>query len=69
MKYSRYSLRMSSARMISTIEYDFTNLVEMQESSCLRNKDKNLFGTKVGKSFEWMTYGEFGQQVGCGHLF
>lgn len=63
LRRSHHGLRLSSARMISSIDYDFTNLIEMQENSCKTNKDRNLFGTKKGKTFEWMTFGEFGKQV------
>ena len=37
----------------------FTSLVDLCEKSCARFADGPLFGTKVGDSWEWITYGEF----------
>jgi hypothetical protein len=50
--------------------YNFENLVEMQESKCLEFKDRKLFGTKHGKEFSWMTFGEFATEVDkCRSIF
>jgi hypothetical protein len=43
--------------------YDFENLVEMQEKSCREFQNRKLFGTKIGKEFSWMTFGEFATEV------
>ena len=47
---------------------ELTNLVALQRESCEVHKDRRLFGTmKIAedgkKSYEWMTYGEFGREV------
>lgn len=41
----------------------FTSLVDLCEKSCARFADGPLFGTKVGGSWQWITYGEFGRLV------
>ncbi|MBF0236317.1 MAG: long-chain fatty acid--CoA ligase [SAR324 cluster bacterium] len=41
----------------------YKNLVDMQEKSCATFKDRELLGTKNGKLYEWITYGEFAQMV------
>ncbi|MGK5090471.1 long-chain fatty acid--CoA ligase [Deltaproteobacteria bacterium TL4] len=41
----------------------FKNLVDMQERSCRTFKERNLFGTKGPKGYEWITYGEFAEHV------
>lgn len=41
----------------------FENLVQTYRSSCETYADRNLFGTKRGGSWEWMTYREFGGLV------
>jgi hypothetical protein len=76
--FSRYaaaiSTKKSLARALSSLPatsggtgavlYDFENLVEMQEKSCREFRDRKLFGTKIGKEFSWMTFGEFATEVG-----
>ncbi len=41
----------------------FKNLVELYESSVEQYAGRELFGTKVGNVWRWMTYGEFGRAV------
>ena len=41
----------------------FKNLVELYESSVEHYAGRELFGTKVGNVWRWMTYGEFGRAV------
>jgi long-chain acyl-CoA synthetase len=41
----------------------YNTLVEIYEQSVGRFADQPLFGTKRGGTWEWMTYGEFGQKV------
>jgi long-chain acyl-CoA synthetase len=41
----------------------YANLVELVESSVESYAGRELFGTKVGTVWRWMTYGEFGKQV------
>lgn len=41
----------------------FSNLVEMQECSCKEFPNKEVFGTKINGTYQWITYGEFGKQV------
>lgn len=43
--------------------YNISNLVEMQISSCKINKDCNFLGTKKGSNFEFIKFGEFAEQV------
>jgi long-subunit acyl-CoA synthetase (AMP-forming) len=43
--------------------YDFTNLVDMQITSCKNNAKSNFLGTKVGDKFEYITFEEFANQV------
>ncbi|MFB6265191.1 MAG: long-chain fatty acid--CoA ligase [Bradymonadaceae bacterium] len=42
---------------------DYENLVELLERSLDLYEDNRLFGVKREGEYEWMTYGEFGQQV------
>ena len=39
------------------------NVVMMQHHASIEYKDRELFGTRVGSKYEWMTYAEFGKQV------
>ncbi|MGZ3417863.1 MAG: AMP-dependent synthetase/ligase [Polyangiales bacterium] len=41
----------------------FKNLVELLETSVESYAGRELFGTKVGNVWRWMTYGEFGRMV------
>lgn len=41
----------------------FTNLAEMQVSSCKRFANNNLFGTKTDGQWVWTTYAAFDEQV------
>jgi long-chain acyl-CoA synthetase len=41
----------------------FKNLVELYEHSVEQYAGRELFGTKVGNVWRWMTYGEFGRAV------
>ncbi|MBI2389933.1 MAG: long-chain fatty acid--CoA ligase [Deltaproteobacteria bacterium] len=41
----------------------FKNLVELYEQSVETYAGRELFGTKVGNVWRWMTYGEFGRLV------
>lgn len=41
----------------------FSNLVQMFEQSAARYRDRPLFGVKRGGRYEWLTYGEIGEQV------
>ncbi len=41
----------------------FKNLVDLCEKSCKAHADRELFGTKKGDQWEWMSYGEFGKLV------
>jgi long-chain acyl-CoA synthetase len=41
----------------------FKNLVELLETSVETYSGRELFGTKVGNVWRWMTYGEFGRLV------
>ncbi len=41
----------------------FSNLVEMFEQSTARYRDRPLFGVKRAGRYEWLTYGEIGEQV------
>ncbi len=41
----------------------FSNLVELCERSCKKYADRELFGTKQGSQWKWMTYGEFKKLV------
>ncbi|MFN8370081.1 MAG: AMP-binding protein [Bacteriovoracaceae bacterium] len=41
------------------MDRQFTNVVEMQEYSCKKFSNLNLFGTKNNGKYEWITYGEF----------
>jgi long-chain acyl-CoA synthetase len=41
----------------------FKNLVELLETSVEQFAGRELFGTKVGNVWRWMTYGEFGRLV------
>jgi long-chain acyl-CoA synthetase len=38
---------------------EITNLVELVETSCARYADRNLFGTKHGEEWRWISYREF----------
>ena len=42
---------------------DIKNLVELFQKSCDKYADRELFGTKTGGSWTWMTYREFRKQV------
>ncbi len=41
----------------------YANLVELVEQSVEHYAGRELFGTKVGSSWRWITYGEFGRLV------
>lgn len=41
----------------------FKNLVEMQETRCRENADKPMYGTVVNGEREWITFGDFADQV------
>jgi len=41
----------------------FKNLVDLFERSTAEYKSRELFGTKQGESWSWMTYGEFKKLV------
>jgi long-chain acyl-CoA synthetase len=41
----------------------FANLVELYETSVEEFSGRELFGTKVGNAWRWITYGEFGRLV------
>ncbi len=41
----------------------FQNLVEMQRNACQVHHKRKMYGTKLGKSYIWTTYGEFGRLV------
>lgn len=41
----------------------FNNLVGMQQQSCARFADNELFGTKTGDAWVWTTYRTFAEQV------
>lgn len=56
-------LKNSLKRNFSAIIYDFENLVEMQEKSCKQFNERKLFGTKKNKDFEWLTFGDFANEV------
>jgi long-subunit acyl-CoA synthetase (AMP-forming) len=47
----------------SFMDFEFTNLVEMQQKACKHYAPNRLFGTRVGDNFEWMNYGDFGKLV------
>ena len=42
---------------------DFATLNEMVSKSVERFAERNLFGTRVGEGFEWITYRQFGREV------
>ena len=42
---------------------EFKNLVDLLEKSCATYASRELFGTKKGASWEWITYGQFKTQV------
>lgn len=42
---------------------EFATVVEMQKETCRRNKNRPMFGTRVGDKYEWKTYGEVGQMI------
>ncbi|MCB9726910.1 MAG: long-chain fatty acid--CoA ligase [Deltaproteobacteria bacterium] len=42
---------------------NFSNLVDMFEKSTARYRNNRLFGVKRDGRYEWMTYGEVGEQV------
>ncbi len=46
-----------------TTTQKFRNLVELIETSVENYAGRELFGTKVGNVWRWMTYGEFGRLV------
>jgi long-subunit acyl-CoA synthetase (AMP-forming) len=52
-----------NAPVFHTVDYDFTNLVEMQIKSCEIHQKENFLGTLVNGKFEYITFGEFGTQV------
>lgn len=54
---------MSFSTQNDIIEFPFKTLVELQEGTCHHNHDKQVFGTRNGDKYEWMTYGEFGREV------
>ncbi len=41
----------------------FSNLVELYESSVNRYSDNPLFGTRHTEGWRWMPYSDFGKQV------
>jgi len=42
---------------------NFKNLVEMQQHSCRKYKDRKMYGTKGPNGFSWITYQQFEAQV------
>jgi long-subunit acyl-CoA synthetase (AMP-forming) len=48
---------------IDRVILNSTDVVKMQHQTAIEYKDRELFGTRVGDKFEWMTYAEFGKQV------
>lgn len=45
------------------VDFTFDTLVDMQIKSCKHNYKHPCLGTRNGKSFDYITYGEFGEQV------
>jgi len=43
----------------------FDNLVEMQQASCEKFKDREIYGTKTTNGYEWITYSQFAELVDC----
>ncbi|MEB2313512.1 MAG: long-chain fatty acid--CoA ligase [Sorangiineae bacterium] len=41
----------------------FTNLVELCDRSCEKHAERELFGTKHGSQWKWLSYGDFKTQV------
>jgi len=51
----------------------FDSLVDLCEKSCAKHAARDLFGTKTGGDWSWMTYAQFRDQVdacraGLAHL-
>ena len=44
-------------------EFNFNTLAELQQKACALYAKNPMLGTKVGSSYEWITYAEFGLQV------
>ena len=42
---------------------DFKNLLEMQEESCKKFKNRPMLGSKINGRWEWMNYGTFAKYV------
>jgi long-chain acyl-CoA synthetase len=47
----------------SKLAFEFSNLVELVHKACDHYRNDNLFGTKVGNTFEWIKFGDFGREV------
>lgn len=42
---------------------EYNNLVEMQQKSCAKFRDREMYGTKTSEGYEWITFKEFGDMV------
>jgi long-chain acyl-CoA synthetase len=66
----KFLLRQATALCTSQLRFyavelpkPFTNLVDLQQHACKTYAKKNMFGTRRGNEFKWITYAEFGEMV------
>lgn len=60
---SKALVRRVSTQSASLADHDYTTLVEMATNSIKKYSKSKVFGTRVGSTFEWITYEQFGREV------